>query len=149
MIWYIIFISDSHRIFIFIDVNNLKINEKWNHNNSIFVYNSSNFFCNLIKFLNLDLYAHSFVTQMAMALYFSNWIVTQQPSRKSSGFTTSVEQDHWEVPRHHLKILGILGEGCFGQVCWFSVLFFENSIHMIKDVNIKYEIRRWMCKLHP
>ncbi|XP_071519026.1 uncharacterized protein Cad96Ca [Panulirus ornatus] len=24
--------------------------------------------------------------------------------------------DVWEFPRHHLKVLGILGEGCFGQV---------------------------------
>lgn len=24
--------------------------------------------------------------------------------------------DRWEFPRHHLKVLGILGEGCFGQV---------------------------------
>ncbi|KAK3866217.1 hypothetical protein Pcinc_028242 [Petrolisthes cinctipes] len=24
--------------------------------------------------------------------------------------------DHWEFPRHRLKVMGILGEGCFGQV---------------------------------
>jgi len=27
--------------------------------------------------------------------------------------------NRWEFPRHHLKILEILGEGCFGQV-WKS-----------------------------
>jgi len=26
------------------------------------------------------------------------------------------DRDPWEFPRHHLKIYGILGEGCFGQV---------------------------------
>ncbi|XP_066961892.1 tyrosine kinase receptor Cad96Ca-like isoform X1 [Macrobrachium rosenbergii] len=26
------------------------------------------------------------------------------------------EKDCWEFPRHHLKFVGILGEGCFGQV---------------------------------
>ncbi|KAL1446145.1 hypothetical protein WDU94_015635, partial [Cyamophila willieti] len=24
--------------------------------------------------------------------------------------------DKWEVPRHHIKVFNILGEGCFGQV---------------------------------
>jgi len=27
-----------------------------------------------------------------------------------------ISTDPWEIPRHHLKIFGILGEGCFGQV---------------------------------
>ncbi|KAK7071595.1 hypothetical protein SK128_006556, partial [Halocaridina rubra] len=29
---------------------------------------------------------------------------------------SSVISDNWEFPRHHLKNIGILGEGCFGQV---------------------------------
>nr|XP_053634808.1 tyrosine kinase receptor Cad96Ca-like [Cherax quadricarinatus] len=36
-------------------------------------------------------------------------------NRKVSEMSTSAT-DVWEFPRHHLKILGILGEGCFGQV---------------------------------
>jgi hypothetical protein len=24
--------------------------------------------------------------------------------------------DHWEFPRHRLRVFNILGEGCFGQV---------------------------------
>lgn len=26
------------------------------------------------------------------------------------------EADSWEFPRHHLRVISILGEGCFGQV---------------------------------
>uniref|UniRef100_A0A8D9A9C4 receptor protein-tyrosine kinase n=2 Tax=Cacopsylla melanoneura TaxID=428564 RepID=A0A8D9A9C4_9HEMI len=29
---------------------------------------------------------------------------------------TAKSDDKWEVPRHHIKVFNILGEGCFGQV---------------------------------
>lgn len=29
---------------------------------------------------------------------------------------TTKSIDKWEVPRHHVKVFNILGEGCFGQV---------------------------------
>lgn len=30
--------------------------------------------------------------------------------------TTGKVADKWEIPRHHIKVFNILGEGCFGQV---------------------------------
>lgn len=30
--------------------------------------------------------------------------------------TNTKSVDKWEVPRHHIKVFNILGEGCFGQV---------------------------------
>ncbi|KAF2356358.1 Serine-threonine/tyrosine-protein kinase catalytic domain [Trinorchestia longiramus] len=38
-------------------------------------------------------------------------------SSQDSTFTSTDDlTDQWEFPRHKLKVLGILGEGCFGQV---------------------------------
>lgn len=36
----------------------------------------------------------------------------KRESEKESQLST----DAWEFPRHHIKFIGILGEGCFGQV---------------------------------
>ncbi|GFY63863.1 tyrosine kinase receptor Cad96Ca [Trichonephila inaurata madagascariensis] len=43
---------------------------------------------------------------------------TAHSNRYESGETTGVlpENRKWEFPRHHLRFLGLLGEGCFGQV---------------------------------
>ncbi|XP_068238966.1 tyrosine kinase receptor Cad96Ca-like isoform X2 [Palaemon carinicauda] len=36
--------------------------------------------------------------------------------KRKIGDVSPSEKDYWEFPRHHLKFVGILGEGCFGQV---------------------------------
>uniref|UniRef100_A0AAU0N4Z7 receptor protein-tyrosine kinase n=1 Tax=Gecarcinus lateralis TaxID=6769 RepID=A0AAU0N4Z7_GECLA len=36
--------------------------------------------------------------------------------KRGSGKVSQLSADAWEFPRHRLKFMGILGEGCFGQV---------------------------------
>jgi len=56
-------------------------------------------------------------TSMADSLFnlttFSN---SSNPYESDFLQTKESNHDKWEFPRHHLKIYGILGEGCFGQV---------------------------------
>ncbi|XP_054707143.1 tyrosine kinase receptor Cad96Ca-like [Uloborus diversus] len=50
-------------------------------------------------------------------------------NRYESGESTGVipENRKWEFPRHHLRFLGLLGEGCFGQVWKCEALNIYNS----------------------
>ncbi|XP_035212652.1 tyrosine kinase receptor Cad96Ca-like isoform X2 [Stegodyphus dumicola] len=42
--------------------------------------------------------------------------LSSQPSLGSSSQRVGGELDKWEFPRHRLQFVGIVGEGCFGQV---------------------------------
>ncbi|XP_015789002.1 uncharacterized protein LOC107365937 [Tetranychus urticae] len=44
--------------------------------------------------------------------------------------------DQWEFPRHHLRLLGILGEGCFGRV-WKCEAFNINNVEGATIVAVK------------
>ncbi|XP_076368276.1 LOW QUALITY PROTEIN: tyrosine kinase receptor Cad96Ca-like [Tachypleus tridentatus] len=50
-------------------------------------------------------------------------------NRYESGELTGIipEDRKWEFPRHHLRFLGILGEGCFGQVWKCEALNIDNK----------------------
>ncbi|XP_042883083.1 tyrosine kinase receptor Cad96Ca-like [Penaeus japonicus] len=40
----------------------------------------------------------------------------EQKGKRKMSQVSSANSDIWEFPRHRLKVMGILGEGCFGQV---------------------------------
>jgi len=56
-------------------------------------------------------------TSMAESIFHLNTYSNSSNTYESDFLQTKEPyQDKWEFPRHHLKIYGILGEGCFGQV---------------------------------
>ncbi|GIY16304.1 tyrosine kinase receptor Cad96Ca [Caerostris extrusa] len=61
---------------------------------------------------------------------------TAHSNRYESGETTGVipENRKWEFPRHHLRFLGLLGEGCFGQVWKCETLGDSEALVAVKTL---------------
>lgn len=53
--------------------------------------------------------------------------------------------DHWEYPRHKLRILGILGEGCFGRV-WKCEAYDLDKLNCASIVAVKAVKEGVSCK---
>ncbi|CAL1260865.1 unnamed protein product [Larinioides sclopetarius] len=61
---------------------------------------------------------------------------TAHSNRYESEETTGVipENRKWEFPRHHLRFLGLLGEGCFGQVWKCDTLGDSEALVAVKTL---------------
>ena len=75
------------------------------------------------------------------------------PFRKTStAAAASSEKCDWEFSRHKLRVLGILGEGCFGQVksaCFVYSIELLIPLMNIKGVEMRSdesEIRRLIAR---
>lgn len=47
---------------------------------------------------------------------YEDGVKGEQKGKRKVSQISSANSDIWEFPRHRLKVMGILGEGCFGQV---------------------------------
>lgn len=45
--------------------------------------------------------------------------------------------DKWEIPRHHIKVFNILGEGCFGQVWKCEALNIDSKYQSVISTDKK------------
>ncbi|XP_014225960.1 tyrosine kinase receptor Cad96Ca [Trichogramma pretiosum] len=91
----------------------------------------------------------SVVLLLGVALYKRHLRATKELSSENSinvytvpnktfDSRATLQNDKWEFPRHRLKILHILGEGCFGQVWRCEAQGIEGSnIHGLRCVAVK------------
>lgn len=62
---------------------------------------------------------------------------------KSSKESVIKEVDRWEIPRHHVRVCSILGEGSFGQVWKCEAYNVMGKIYLLclqKYLNIYYYV---------
>ncbi|XKL65970.1 hypothetical protein PGB90_009390 [Kerria lacca] len=62
----------------------------------------------------------------ALSNTYDSWDATSAHNTSSAGLN-SESSDKWEIPRHHIKVFNILGEGCFGQVWKCEALNIDNK----------------------
>ncbi|KAK7590136.1 hypothetical protein V9T40_001749 [Parthenolecanium corni] len=62
----------------------------------------------------------------AMSNRFDSWDSDSNHNQCTVALNTK-SIDKWEIPRHHIKVFSILGEGCFGQVWKCEALGIDNK----------------------
>lgn len=58
---------------------------------------------------------------------YNSWDSDSNHNQNGTALTNSKSTDKWEIPRHHIKVFSILGEGCFGQVWKCEALNIDNK----------------------